>query len=122
MPLSDGEIEMAGRLKYFRESLKIRQIIVAEGSETKQGQLSEMEQGKKQIQPRVIFFLAQRYYLNADWLYVGRGEMLVPNEPEGVIELPAKYPRTSTALLEKRIRDLEERLAKMEAASQETKK
>jgi transcriptional regulator with XRE-family HTH domain len=53
MPVSDKEMEVASRLKNFREALNIKQKEVAEQSKTRQGQLSEMESGIKQIQPSV---------------------------------------------------------------------
>lgn len=75
MTLSDFEIEMAGRLLKFREELKIKQKEVAEGSGSSQSHISDMEKGKKQIQPRVIFYLVDKHLLNVNWLYTGRGEM-----------------------------------------------
>jgi len=45
MPLSGQELEIAGRLKYFRETHEIKQKEVASGSKTSQGHLSEMEKG-----------------------------------------------------------------------------
>lgn len=77
MTLSDFEIEMAGRLSVFRKTLNIKQKEVAEGSESSQSHISAMEKGEKQIQPRVIFFLTEKYGLNVNWLYTGRGEMQI---------------------------------------------
>lgn len=109
MPLSGQELEMAGRLKNFRETLNIKQKEIALGSKTSQGQLSEMEGGIKQIQHRVIFFLAERYGLNVDWLFTGRGEMRlnVPGVLQMVEEPRAKYDAGQIKKLQRQIEELE---------------
>lgn len=109
MPISDKEVAMAGRLKLFREALNIKQKEICFESETSQGQLSEMESGKKQIQPRVVLYLAERYGLNVDWLYTGRGEMQIGGV--GVRENQPPYGSTEhrLRLLEEKVRDIERR-------------
>ncbi len=106
MPISDKEVAMAGRLKLFRETLNIKQKEICIESETSQGQLSEMESAKKQIQPRVVLYLAERYSLNVDWLYTGRGKMQVVDG--GVGEDSPPY-----GSVEHRLRMLEEKMRKV---------
>lgn len=110
MPLSDAELAIAGRLLFFRESLKISQKDVANGSKSSQGHISEMEKGLKSIQPRVILFLAERYGLNVDWLFTGRGEMQLG---ELVQEPAAIYRRRVESKLEARVAALEAELRRM---------
>lgn len=110
MPLSTAEIEIANRLLFFRESLKIAQKDVAKGSKSSQGHISEMEKGLKSIQPRVILFLAERYGLNVDWLFTGRGEMQLG---ELVQEPAAVYRSRGESRLEARVAALEAELKKL---------
>lgn len=117
MPLSGQEIEMAGRLKNFRETLNIKQKDIALGSKTSQGQLSEMESGIKQIQHRVILFLAERYGLNVDWLFTGRGAMQLVGEktpPSLVNEPGVKYEAGTLKKLARQIKELESRINEIE--------
>lgn len=109
MPLTDEEQIIAGRLKHFRETLRIKQKDVAAGSGSSQSHVSAMESGEKQIQPRVIIFLAEEYYLNVDWLFTGRGEMQLGNL---VQESGAPY-KMSTEKLEARVSALEEKMKKI---------
>ena len=116
MTLSDFEFEMAKRLIEFRESLKIKQKQVAIGSETAQSHLSDMEKGKKQIQPRVIFYLSETYGLNINWLYTGRGEMF-REDAAGmtmVAESQAKYKRDTLKKLEREVAELQKWKQKIE--------
>lgn len=114
MPLSDAEIAIAGRLLFFRESNKIPQGDVARGSGSSQGHVSEMEKGLKTIRPRVIIFLAERYGLNVDWLFTGRGEMQISGMPNMVLEPAADYRRKgSEAAMEERIRALENQVRQL---------
>ena len=113
MPLSEVELEIARRLLFFRESLNIAQNVVAKGSKSSQGHLSEMETGQKSIRPRVILFLAERYSLNVDWLFTGRGKMQL-NGTQMVSEPTFEYRRKeSGAAMEERIRTLENQVRKL---------
>lgn len=116
MTLSDFEIEMAGRLTLFREALKIKQKEVAEGSESSQSHISAMEKGKRQIQPRVIFFLTEKYGLNVNWLYTGNGPMQIEEKRSVslVEEPPMKYEANKLRKLEKQIEELQRWRAEFE--------
>lgn len=117
MPISDIEQYIAGRLRNFRESLKIKQKEVADGSGSSQSHISAMEVGEKQIQPRVILFLAEKYHLNVDWLFTGAGEMLLndrssktypdPSMKEVVNESEVVYKVGSEGIFENVLRRLE---------------
>ena len=108
MPLTDKEVAMAGRLQLFRKTLNIKQKKVADGSGSTQGHLSEMERGVKQIQARVIFYLSEKYRLNAHWLFTGEGNMTVS---EDFATLKNEPETTDTKFL---LAELESRVSRLE--------
>ena len=110
MAVDTEELHIAYRLKEFRISLKIKQKQIAEGSGTKQSHVSAMENGVKQVQPRVILYLAENYNLNVDWLFTGRGERQLI---KGVAEPSPPYRRISKPDLEARVEALETELKKI---------
>lgn len=89
--LTDTELAMADRLRMLREHLKLNQNVVANGSNTNQGQLSGMEKGKSNIQLRVLGFYAEQYRANIEWLLTGEGEMLLDGKGEGQSRRAAQH-------------------------------
>lgn len=69
------------RIKKIREKLGVNQSEFASSLGLKQGSYSDIERGKVEtISSPVIFLLQQKYKVNIEYLYTGRGSMFKGEE------------------------------------------
>lgn len=61
------------RVKKIRQELGLKQVEFSQSILISQGFLAEIETGKKNPSPRVVFTLCQKYGINPKWLVDGKG-------------------------------------------------
>ena len=78
--------QIGERLRAFQMALKITQTVLAQHAGVKQGFLSQVFSGKKQISAKVLINITCAFKtLNLRWLLTGEGEMF---EPERTYRAP----------------------------------
>lgn len=68
------------RLKSFRQKLQIQQKDMAAAMKVASSYLSEIENGKGNPGPEFFVRLASLYNINMNYLFLGKGDMLIDNQ------------------------------------------
>ncbi len=93
--MPEGELSAINkRLKEVRKALKINQRIISNVIGVKQSYYSDVENGRRNLTEKVKHELKEKYGVNEDWLYTGKGEMFLPHSDHKrtLNPVPPLYP------------------------------
>ena len=68
-------VEIGKRLREARKSINYTQEKMGKLCGLPHSNISEMESGKRKIQPKYLFLLASKFKVNLNWIFTGEGAM-----------------------------------------------
>lgn len=119
--------QIGERLRAFQTSMKITQTVLAQHAGVKQGFLSQVFSGKKQISAKVLINITNAFKnLNLRWLLTGEGEMFelekmyiqppdeLPSGAEEGVKIEYLKPEGELERIQRLLNEHEQRLRDLE--------